>query len=191
MTQTNRYSKPCAMNTKEVQELKDAFAEETLGWWQEDVRATRRDLKTISKRSASRVIVVEDNADMVEYLSTVLSEDDHKVIDMEDGQKVATFLEEGGQADSILADVMMPVMNGFTMIKKLKSNPKFAHIPIILFTAKATEEAKIEGLPDRAGAYLTKPFSARELRAVVLSSIKRIHSEGQLHSIRFRRFEKN
>ncbi|HEX8059778.1 MAG TPA: response regulator [Cyclobacteriaceae bacterium] len=155
------------------QDLKDSFVEETLGWLPEDVKATRRNLKQYQKEGVSRVLVVEDNADMRDYLSTVLSEDDHKIVAFEDGQKVIKFLQEGGQADLILADVMMPLMDGFELVKKLKSNPEFAAIPVILLTAKATGKAKIEGLRIGADAYLTKPFSARELRTVVLSSIER------------------
>lgn len=156
-----------------VPDLKDSFVKEVLGWLPEDVKNSRRRLKQYQKEGASRVLIVEDNADMREYLTTVLSEDDHKIFAIEDGQKVINFLEEGGHADLIVADVMMPVLDGFEMVRTLKANPKFADIPVILLTAKATEEAKIEGLRLGADAYLTKPFSAKELRAIVLSCLTR------------------
>lgn len=66
---------------------------------------------------------------------------------------------------------MMPVMDGFEMVKRLKSDEKFKHIPVILLTAKTDEDLKIEGPRMGADAYLTKPFSARELRASVESSL--------------------
>jgi len=69
---------------------------------------------------------------MREYLSNALSEDEHNVFALEDGQKIFSFLEEGGHVNLIVADVMMPVMDGFELVKILKSNPKFIHIcPLI------------------------------------------------------------
>jgi PAS domain S-box-containing protein len=160
-------------------DLKESFSEEMLGWLPDDVKASRRNLKRFQKEGASRILIVEDNADMREYLTTVLSEDDHSIYAMEDGQKVVTFLEQGGQADLILADVMMPVLDGFEMIKKLKADPKFASIPVIFLTAKAAEDSKIEGLRMGAEAYLTKPFSSKELRAVVMSTVERVSKNKQ------------
>jgi len=104
-----------------------------------------------------------------------LSEDDHRIFAVEDGKKVITFLEGGGQADLILSDVMMPVMDGFELVKTLKANPKFAPIPVILLTAKMSEESKAEGLRIGAEAYLTKPFSAKELRAIVILTMQQIN----------------
>ena len=111
----------------------------------EDVKASRRNLKHYQKEGAYRILIVDDNRDMRDYLSHILSEDNHKVFALEDGQKVMRFLEQGGHADLIVADVMMPIMDGFELLTELKSNPQYAAIPVILLTAKSSEESKLEG----------------------------------------------
>jgi signal transduction histidine kinase/CheY-like chemotaxis protein len=156
-----------------VKDMTGSFTDEILGWLPDDVRMARRKLKKYQQEGAARILIVEDNADMREYLSNVLSEDDHKIFAVEDGQKVLTFLEEGGQTDLILSDVMMPALDGFEMIKKIKADARFSHIPVIFLTAKTAEDSKVEGLRIGAEAYLTKPFSSKELRAIVLSTLKR------------------
>jgi len=156
-----------------VQDIKQSFVGEILGWLPEDVKNSKKILKQYQKDCTARILVVDDNADMRDYLAAILSEEDYKIFPMEDGQKVIEFLEGGGQADLILADIMMPVLNGLDMTRKLKANQKFTDIPVILLTAKTAEDSKIEGLHVGADAYLTKPFSAKELRAVILSSLAR------------------
>jgi signal transduction histidine kinase/CheY-like chemotaxis protein len=137
------------------QDLKDSFAEEILGWLPEDVRIAKRNLKRYQKDGVSKILIVEDNADMRDYLTTVLSEDDHKIFAMEDGLKVLAFLEQGGHADLILADVMMPVMDGFEMIKKLKPIRRLLTFPSSFLPH---EHQKIQGSKDCASArMLTSP----------------------------------
>ena len=74
--------------------------------------------------------------------------------------------------DLILADVMMPKLDGLGMLKELRADPNLKTVPVILLTARAGDEAKLEGLNAGADDYLTKPFSARELSARVSSNLK-------------------
>ena len=73
--------------------------------------------------------------------------------------------------DLILSDVMMPGLDGFSLLQALRNDPKLRDVPVILLSARAGEEAKVEGLEAGANDYLSKPFSARELLARVRANI--------------------
>jgi CheY-like chemotaxis protein len=147
------------------------FVEEAMGWRPEDARLMKRNAKKLQRNGILKVIIAEDNADLRSYLSSVLAEDKYAILAVEDGQKVLTYLRQGGNTDLILADVMMPDVGGYDLVQWLKSDSKFSQIPIILISALSTEDARVEGLKLGADDYLVKPFSARELRAVVMSRI--------------------
>lgn len=148
------------------------FAEEVSGWLPEDQKMLKRAVAKYNRSQGMRIVIAEDNADMREYLRNVLA-DDYQVLLFEHGQKVLDFLRDGGETDLILADVMMPELDGYQLVETLKSDPAFAEIPIVLLTAKSDEDAKIEGLDRGADDYLIKPFSGRELRAVIRARINR------------------
>ena len=148
----------------------EPYIDEMEGWQSIETKLRKRALKNY-QRGGVRIIVAEDNADMRDYLTSVLSEDHYQVLPMEDGQKVLAFLSEGGNADLILADVMMPVTDGYELVRQLKSNPKFNEIPVVLLSARSSEQEKIEGLGIGADDYLVKPFSSNELRALISARI--------------------
>ncbi|HZY79462.1 MAG TPA: ATP-binding protein, partial [Cyclobacteriaceae bacterium] len=152
--------------------LSEPFIDEASGWRSEDEKLMKRKLKKPKSEGSPRILIAEDNADMRDYLTSVLMEDKYEIIAMEDGQKILTYLRNGGNADLILADVMMPVVDGYELVQWITSDPKFMHIPIVLLSARSTEEARIEGLNLGAHDYLVKPFSAEELRAIVRSRIR-------------------
>ncbi|HEY3404019.1 MAG TPA: ATP-binding protein [Ohtaekwangia sp.] len=147
------------------------FMEEASGWMPDDPKATKRMTKKYVQYEGIRILVADDNADMREYLTHVLSQD-YQVMAVEHGQKVIDFLKEGGQADLILADVMMPELDGLQMTALLKSDMKYAEIPVILLSARSSEESRLEGLRIGADDYLVKPFSSQELRAMITARIK-------------------
>jgi signal transduction histidine kinase/DNA-binding response OmpR family regulator/ligand-binding sensor domain-containing protein len=109
------------------------------------------------------VLIVEDNEDMISYISQNLR-DAYQVEEARNGEEgVNRALEI--QPDLILSDVMMPKVDGLQMTKMLKENPLTCHIPIILLTAKASPESKLEGFELLADDYIVKPFSIKEVIA--------------------------
>ncbi|MCH9028316.1 MAG: response regulator, partial [Bacteroidetes bacterium] len=126
------------------------------------------------------ILVVEDNQDVRAYICEQL-ESKYSVIQAMNGEDGIVEAQES-IPDLIITDVMMPKMDGFEFSKKIRRNEKTSHIPIIMLTAKASLDDKIEGLETGVDAYLTKPFSTKELIARVSNLI---HQREQLRK-RFR-----
>ncbi|MEM7101701.1 MAG: two-component regulator propeller domain-containing protein [Bacteroidota bacterium] len=107
------------------------------------------------------LLVIEDNADVLAYLESLLHQS-YRVEKARNGQKgIDKALEI--VPDIIITDVMMPEKDGYQVCKELKNDERTSHIPIILLTAKAGTDDRIEGLKEGADAYLTKPFNKEEL----------------------------
>ena len=112
--------------------------------------------------SLPSVLVVDDNDDMRQFIRTLLA-DKYYVMEAADG---ASGLQLAREAipDIIVSDVMMPVMDGLEFCRKIKADTMTSHIPVILLTARSTEEQQIQGLGSGADDYMMKPFSADLLR---------------------------
>jgi PAS domain S-box-containing protein len=120
-------------------------------------------------RKQATVLLADDNADMRKYVQRLLAAD-YQVIAVGDGEEA--FVKAVQHVpDLILSDIMMPRLDGFGLLQKLKTNLSTRNIPIIFLSARAGEEAKVEGLKAGADDYLTKPFSSRELLARVNNHI--------------------
>lgn len=122
------------------------------------------------KENATIVLVVEDNADMRTYIRAQL-EGTYEVVEAENGE-VGLERAQVVVPDIILSDIMMPKMDGFTMVRALKHDERTSHIPIVFLTAKADTDSRIEGFTTGADAYLAKPFNAAELRARVTNLLE-------------------
>ncbi|MGE6761632.1 ATP-binding protein [Corallococcus interemptor] len=119
----------------------------------------------------SRILLVDDNADLRIYVTGLLKHVFRHVDTARDGQDA---LEQARlrPPDLILSDVMMPVLDGFGLVRALRADERTRAIPIILLSARAGDEATVEGLGSGADDYLVKPFSARELLGRVRTQLE-------------------
>ena len=118
----------------------------------------------------ARILWADDNADMREYVSRLLG-GRFDVQAVADGQ-AALEAAHANPPDLVLSDVMMPRLDGFGLLRALRADPQLREVPIILLSARAGEESRIEGMEAGADDYLIKPFSARELVARVETHVK-------------------
>ncbi|HEU0101222.1 MAG TPA: SpoIIE family protein phosphatase [Mycobacteriales bacterium] len=117
-----------------------------------------------------RVLVVDDNADMREYMTRLLS-GEYDVLAAADG-RAGLELARRAAPDLVLSDVMMPRLSGVGLLQALRDDPLTAQIPVVLVSARAGEDATVEGLDAGADDYLAKPFSGRELLARVRANLE-------------------
>ena len=118
-----------------------------------------------------RIILADDNADMRAYIQRILEEGGYHVEAVSNGAVALSAVKNGPLPDLILSDVMMPEIDGFSLLQTLRSETSTEALVVILLSARAGEEARLEGLAAGADDYLVKPFSARELRARVDGAI--------------------
>ncbi len=149
VTLPKREDYPEALHTEESSEVCDAAEDDGLE------ASTAGSEKPI-------VLVVEDNADIRDYIRQSFTDlyDVHCAENGEEGLKLAFELIPA----IVVSDIMMPVMDGVEMMRKLKADLRTSHIPVILLTAKVNEADRAEGYENGADSYLTKPFSASLLQ---------------------------
>ncbi|GBD91159.1 sensor histidine kinase TodS [bacterium BMS3Abin04] len=136
----------------------------------EDQDSGSMNKKTEKKKIIDRIIlIVEDHPHIRSYIKEQL-ESKYRIVEAENGE---VGLEKSFELipDLIISDVMMPKLDGYQFCKKIKQDEKTSHIPVVMLTAKASIDNKIEGLETGADAYITKPFSSKELAVRVDSLI--------------------
>lgn len=119
-----------------------------------------------------RVVLADDNADMRAYVKRLLEAGGYAVEAVSDGQAALEAALRGPPPDLVLSDVMMPGLDGFGLLAAVRAEPRLEGLLVILLSARAGEEARVEGLTAGADDYLVKPFSARELRARVDGAVR-------------------
>ena len=132
-------------------------------------------LATVSTEEAAalpraRVLLVDDNADMRDYVARLLRE--RWIVDTAADGASALAMAQENPPDLVLTDIMMPGLSGFELLQQLRSDARTRVIPVIFLSARAGEEARVEGLQAGADDYLAKPFSARELMARVSTHLE-------------------
>lgn len=124
------------------------------------VPTVKTPVPSAANRHQPMILLVEDNADVVAYTASCLT--GYRFVVGVNGEEGLAIAREQ-VPDLIISDVMMPVMNGFELTRELRLDERTSHIPVILLTAKADMESKLEGLERGADAYLEKPFHKEEL----------------------------
>ena len=151
---------------------------------EEATRAGEIPKDTIREKGKPVLLLVEDNSDVRQYIRRDLDKE-YNILEATDGadgwsKSVEQF------PDIIVSDVMMPKMDGFALCAKLKSDERTSHIPVILLTAKASSQDKIEGFRTGADDYIMKPFELPELQARLqnlLDQRKRLHEYFKKHGL--------
>ena len=156
----------------------DAFLGESMRWLPSRTGGAAADVQAIAATPADaghtaalpRVLLADDNADMRAYVGRLLSER-FAVEAVPDGRSALEAVR-ARPPELVLADVMMPQLSGFELLAAIRDDPAIRDTPVILLSARAGEEARVEGMDAGADDYLTKPFSARELLARVSAHVQ-------------------
>lgn len=148
----------------------EGYVQEALHWTRGVALGPELEPEREANAPRPRVLVADDNADMREYLCRLLAAD-YEVVAAPDGLAALQAATER-QPDLIVSDVMMPGLDGFGLLRELRANPDTQALPLILLSARAGEDAAIDGLNAGADDYLPKPFSARELLARVRTHLE-------------------
>lgn len=145
-----------------------AFVEEALRWLPDEApepdaieQGAQGSLPSVGR--PPRILIADDNNDMRAYLKSLL--DPHAEVAVCSDGEAAYAMALRDPPDLLLSDVMMPKLDGFGLIAKIRADESLCHLPVVLLSARAGEEAKVEGLQAGADDYMVKPFAARELLA--------------------------
>ena len=139
------------------------------------VTANEADLRAVSP---SRILVVDDNASNRDLLSRRLKRQGHTILQAEDGTRALDVVEQE-PFDLILLDLMMPGLSGYDVLLRLKGNPRFRDLPVIMISALSELDSIVRCIEAGADDYITKPFDPTLLRARVGASLerKRLHDQ--------------
>jgi signal transduction histidine kinase/CheY-like chemotaxis protein/AraC-like DNA-binding protein len=137
---------------------------------------TKSELQNVSSQKADgnhdqQIMLIEDDTDILEFNSRLLEQNKFKVITAKNGKEALSLLEKT-LPDLIITDLMMPEMDGLSFLKTIRSNSATDHTPVIILSAKASSDAKVEALKLGAQAYLSKPFLPEELITLVINQLE-------------------
>jgi len=118
-------------------------------------------IKKVKQTDDPTLLIVDDNADVRSFINEVF-EDNYFILEAENGQ-IALEIAKKNTIDLIISDVMMPIMDGVELCRKIKTNIITSHIPVVLLTAKTSDESQKEGFKTGADVYIAKPFDVSVL----------------------------
>jgi len=139
---------------------------------------------------ADTVLIVEDEADVVDLLRYNLSKAGFSVLVAKDGLQGLEMARKN-RPDIIVLDIMLPGMDGYAVCKALKKDPGTESLPIVMLTAKSELNERVHGLEIGADDYVTKPFSPRELVLRVQALLRRLHTSNQGDALEVDDFQVN
>jgi signal transduction histidine kinase len=144
-----------------------SYVDEALRWLPDETPAEPflPPVAPVTSAPGAHVLLADDNADMREYVRRLLGR--HWTVEAVADGEAALAAARVRTPDLVLTDVMMPGLDGFGLLRELRAEPRTRTVPVILLSARAGEESRVEGLDAGADDYLIKPFSARELVARV------------------------
>ncbi|MFD5714540.1 SpoIIE family protein phosphatase [Streptomyces pharetrae] len=159
----------------------DPYVQEALRWLPDGDTGTAADSAVPAEADVTtsgsgptapaRVLVADDNADMREYLTRILSMAGYEVTAVTDGVEALQAVRRDAP-DLVVSDVMMPRLDGLGLVARLRGDTRTASVPVLLLSARAGQEASIEGLQAGADDYLVKPFAAAEFLARVRANVE-------------------
>jgi PAS domain S-box-containing protein len=158
-----------------------SFVEEALRWLPGDAgdalldAGAARDVPDGAAASGGeagqlRVLLADDNADLRDYISRLLADHGYGVEAVPDGEAALAALRSQ-RPDVLVTDVMMPRLDGFGLLRAVREDAALRDLPVVMLSARAGDDSKVEGLDAGADDYLTKPFSARELLARIAANV--------------------
>lgn len=118
-----------------------------------------------------RVLVVDDERFNLEIISEFLADADYDLVLSDSGEEAWRRLDKGDAYDVVILDRMMPGLDGIELLRRIKADPRFAHMPVIMQTAAAAPDQVREGLEAGAYYYLTKPFEPEALLTIVRTAL--------------------
>lgn len=135
----------------------------------EEIQDAGEEEKPHVRQQASRnfrLLMVDDDQEVAQYVKNELGQW-YRIDTASNGREALKILLTNNNYDLVISDVMMPEMDGITMLRQIKGNPNISDIPVILLTAKVEVDSRLEGLRKGADAYLAKPFNIEELHILI------------------------